>query len=248
MLKSGTLLLIVNFSPMDEALATKGPETEPSPHSELAQLQAKLVRHEKTISQQDHKINSLSKRIDERTLTLSRVLASLRGNVDSIAPLEVMLLQIRKRILNDVTNSLGEPDTGDKKREYNLLVIATTEYIVYLQDGATGLTQLMADVLQKEPELLSENPQICADLSHGLATASDGFHQTVDTAYRWVSTRIEELKASVLYLSETDTVPDNASLSLFTGQDKLRQLLEPDYSDYKNVLTDNAFAIEGQLV
>ncbi|MCE0558260.1 hypothetical protein [Motilimonas sp. E26] len=208
----------------------------------LAQLQAK----DEQIKILEAKVANLNKRIDERTLTLSQHLASLRGNNAQVSPLNTLLLQIRTRVLNDVTRNIGMPDSLAAKREYNLLVIAATEFIKMLEFGATKMTCLAADFLDDYAENQDVEGELVSDLSEGLRTLADGFNETVETAYYWVPDRIDTLKADIFYDDEDDTVPAPDSLPNYMTIMR-HDRFDADRKEL-NVLLTHAFDIEDYLV
>ncbi|MCE2593811.1 hypothetical protein K6Y31_03175 [Motilimonas cestriensis] len=209
-------------------------------------LQAQLQAKDEQIKVLEAKVANLNKRIDERTLTLSQHLASLRGNNAQVSPLNTLLLQIRTRVLNDVTRNIGMPDSLAAKREYNLLVIAATEFIKMLEFGATRMACLAADFLDDCAEKKDVEGELIIDLSEGLRTLADGFNETIETAYYWVPDRIDTLKADSFYDDEEDTVPAPDSLPAY-----ITLMRHPQFSaDNKelNVLLTHAFDIEDYLV
>lgn len=209
-------------------------------------LQAQLQAKDEQIKILEAKVANLSKRVDERTLTLSQHLASLRGNNAQVSPLHTLLLQIRTRVLNDVTRNIGMPDSLAAKREYNLLVIAATEFIKMLEFGVTKMSCLAADFLDDCVESKVAEIEVITDLSEGLRTLADGYNETIETAYYWVPDRIDTLKADIYYDDDEDTVPSPDSLPAYITLMRHSQFSADNKS--LNVLLNHAFDIETYLV
>ncbi len=219
---------------------------EPSSLANASVLAEQLQAKDEQIKMLEAKVANLTKRIDERTLTLSQHLASLRGNNAQVSPLHTLLCQIRTRILNDVTRNIGMPDSLAAKREYNLLVIAATEFIQMLEFGVTKMTCISADLLDDIAEQKNADADLLVELSEGLRTLADGYSETVETAYYWVPDRIDTLKADIYYDDDEDTVPAPESLPSYITVLRRGQF----HAEQKqlNVLLNHAFDIEDYLV
>lgn len=220
---------------------------EITPQPENAELTTELTEKNQRIQQLEAQVNKLNQRLHERTLTLSQHLSNLRGNNAQLSPLDTMLLQVRTRILNDVTRNMGMPDTLAQKREFNLLVIAATEFIQMLRHGLLNTSLLAANILDDVGEQKQFDAEVLADISEGLRILADGFKETVETAYYWVPDRIDVLKADLTYDSEDDAVPAPHSLPDYIAEMRHADQFQLDKNSL-NVLLSRAFDIDEVLV